>query len=312
MTDDTTKPDEEQEGPVGGERLRKARRENDISIRDVAKELHLDEHKVRALEKNEFDILGAPVFAKGHLRKYAEIVGVDVDDVMTDYYQMNRSTGAPPVVGLKPGKPREINAVPWIAGAVVTLLVAALLYWWFATPADEPAVQDAASLSAPFVAEPASESPVPPGPGPTAAAESEPAAEAPIGTESAPRVEEAVQAVAEPVQDSDEATDAEPESPAEPEVVTESAYSPTPGAPQVAVTLTFSGDCWTEVTDSSGRRLFYALGQEGRAVNLSGDAPMRLILGDADFVSVTVEGRPWPIPASARRGQLARLTIPAQ
>jgi cytoskeleton protein RodZ len=317
MSDDTTKPDEDQEGPVGGERLRKARRENDISIRDVAKELHLDEHKVRALEKNEFDILGAPVFAKGHLRKYAEIVGVDVDDVMTDYYQMNRSSGAPPVVGLKPGKPREINAVPWIAGAIVALLVAAALYWWFATPADEPTVQDAASLSAPFVAEPASEAPAPsvPGPGPATIAESEPEAEAPAmpDPDPAPRVEEAMQAVPEAAQDADEAADAEPDAPAEPEaVVAESAYSPTPGAPQVAVTLTFSGDCWTEVTDSSGRRLFYALGQEGRAVNLSGDAPMRLILGDADFVSVTVEGRSWPIPASARRGQLARLTIPAQ
>jgi cytoskeleton protein RodZ len=315
MSDDTTKPDEDQEGPVGGERLRKARRENDISIRDVAKELHLDEHKVRALEKNEFDILGAPVFAKGHLRKYAEIVGVDVDDVMTDYYQMNRSTGAPPVVGLKPGKPREINAVPWIAGVIAVLLVAAALYWWFAATDDEPAVQDAASLSAPFVAEPAVEAVAPAvsGPEPATGAESEPAAEAPTGTDPAPRVEAATQPAPEPAEDVDEVADADPESPAEPEtVVSESAYSPTPGAPQVAVSLTFSGDCWTEVTDSSGRRLFYALGQEGRVVNLSGDAPMRLILGDADFVSVTVEGRPWPIPASARRGQLARLTIPAQ
>ena len=315
MNEDTTKPDEDQEGPVGGERLRKARRENDISIRDVAKELHLDEHKVRALEKNEFDILGAPVFAKGHLRKYAEIVGVDVDDVMTDYYQMNRSTGVPPVVGLKPGKPREINAVPWIAGAIVALLIGAVLYWWFATPADAPVGQDAASLSAPFVAEPASETPLPSvaGPTPAAEAEAEPVAEAPTGAEPAPRVEEAQQAVDEPPQDAEESTEAASAAPAEPEpVVAASAYSPTPGAPQVAVTLTFSGDCWTEVSDSSGRRLYYALGQEGRAVDLSGDAPLRLILGDADFVSVTVEGRPWPIPASARRGQLARLTIPAQ
>jgi cytoskeleton protein RodZ len=120
------------------------------------------------------------------------------------------------------------------------------------------------------------------------------------------------EAVAEEAADEliDEVDEAESEPPAaEPDAA---AYEPTPGAPQVAVTLTFSGDCWTEVTDSSGRRLFYDLGREGRAVNLSGDAPLRLILGDADNVSVTVEGRPWPIPASARRGQLARLTISAQ
>ena len=75
MSDDAKEPDTDEEGPLGGERLRAARRANDISLRDIAKELHLDEGKVRALEQNDFDVLGAPVFAKGHLRKYAELVG---------------------------------------------------------------------------------------------------------------------------------------------------------------------------------------------------------------------------------------------
>ncbi|MDH4073705.1 MAG: DUF4115 domain-containing protein, partial [Gammaproteobacteria bacterium] len=89
-------------------------------------------------------------------------------------------------------------------------------------------------------------------------------------------------------------------------------YLPTPGVPQVSVTLAYGGDCWTEISDNTGRRLYYALGQAGQSVTVSGDAPLRLILGDADAVDVTVEGQPWRIPASARRGQLARLTIPAQ
>jgi transcriptional regulator with XRE-family HTH domain len=109
MSDENSAKEESEGGPVGGERLKKARREHDISVRDVAKELHLDEYKVRALEKNEFDVLGAPVFAKGHLRKYAELVGVDTDDVMTDYYQMNRSAAAPPVVKLYCPKPLTLN-----------------------------------------------------------------------------------------------------------------------------------------------------------------------------------------------------------
>ena len=55
-------------GPVGGERLAAGRRERGISVHEIAKELHLDEPKVRALEENRFDVLGAPVFAKGHMR----------------------------------------------------------------------------------------------------------------------------------------------------------------------------------------------------------------------------------------------------
>jgi len=79
--------------------------------------------------------------------------------------------------------------------------------------------------------------------------------------------------------------------------------------PQVRVELTYTGDCWTEVSDASGKRLFYDLGAAGRVVPLRGDAPLRIVLGDSANVSITVEGRDYQIPSSARSGRLARLTI---
>ncbi len=82
--------------------------------------------------------------------------------------------------------------------------------------------------------------------------------------------------------------------------------------PQVRVELSFSGDCWTEVSDASGRRLFYDLGTAGRVVTVSGDEPLRIVLGDSENVSIAVEGRDYPIPNSARSGRLARLTINSQ
>lgn len=295
MNDETPAKEENEDGPVGGERLRKARRENDISVRDVAKELHLDEYKVRALEKNEFDVLGAPVFAKGHLRKYAELVGVDTDDVMTDYYQMNRAAGAPPVVGPKRKMPSDTNPMPWIIGAVAVLVIALAGLWWFLLRSPEPVVSVEPEGLAPFVAESAPET--------TAAAEPDPE---PVQQETAVASDEPV--ATEVVDDAtDDAAD---------DVVAVAAatptYQPTPGVPQVGVDLVFSGDCWTEVSDASGRRLFYELGYEGRVVTVAGDAPLRIILGDADNVSLSVDGEAWPIPASARRGRLARLTISPQ
>lgn len=307
MSDEnTTQEQGEDDGPVGGERLRVARRANDISVRDVAKELHLDEFKVRALEKNEFDVLGAPVFAKGHLRKYAELVGVSVDDVMTDYYQMNRATGAPPVVGHRQKPPREINLVPWILAAVAVLLIAGVAWWWFALRSPSPAPAPAAEPAtlAPFTATPTRTGEVSAG----SESESEPEAEpvAQVAEPDAPAISTSAAESAESAETADSTvTDT---------ILTEETtnYAPTPGAPQVGVVLTFSGECWTEVSDGAGRRLFYDLGSSGRIVNVSGDAPLRLILGDADNVSITVEGEPWPIPASARRGQLARLSIAAR
>ena len=304
MSEEPEKTEEASDGPVGGERLRAARRENNISVRDIAKELHLDEPKVRALERNEFDDLGAPVFAKGHLRKYAELVGVSVEDIMTDYYQMNRSVGAPPVVGPKRRQPRDFNAGPWIGVAVVVVILAAALYWWFAMREPAPAAPaiEPATLT-PFTEPEPEEAVDAPVEDDTAVADDvDSASGAEVGNEVADETVEPAASLPEPAAAADE-----PVAAVEPGV--DAGYEPTPGAPQVTVDLAFTGDCWTEVSDAGGRRLFYDLGAEGRVVTLSGDAPLRLILGDADNVAVTVDGAPYTIPAAARRGRLARLSI---
>ena len=51
--DNKTSEPEESSGPAAGERLAAARRELNISVDEIAKELHLDEAKVRALERND-------------------------------------------------------------------------------------------------------------------------------------------------------------------------------------------------------------------------------------------------------------------
>ena len=113
MNDENDKPDEqeaeaEEQPLLAGERLAEARRERQISVLEIAKELHLDETKVRALESNDFETLGAPVFAKGHLRKYAAIVGIDESDVLAEYYGLTRSQPIPPVVSERRKPRREL------------------------------------------------------------------------------------------------------------------------------------------------------------------------------------------------------------
>ena len=71
MSDEQDKSDEEKsdaeslQGARGGERLAEARRELQISVLEVAKELHLDEPKVRALERNDFEVLGCTGIRQG-------------------------------------------------------------------------------------------------------------------------------------------------------------------------------------------------------------------------------------------------------
>lgn len=267
-----TDREEESQGPLGGERLAEARREQQIAVIEIAKELHLDEYKVRALERNDFDVLGAPVFAKGHLRKYAQLVNVDQADVMADYYHLNRSAGALPVIPARRRERRVMSPGPWIA-AIVVIVIAATAYWWFAvreTAAPPPVTGEIAPL--PLESEPADEQ----------------------QPDVADAVDDAV---------TEEPVDAEEPEPAVVDVVTAT------DSLEMNLSITYSGDCWTEITDASGRRLFFELGKAGRTVDLSGEAPFNVLFGNAANVSITVNGRSFDIPAADRRGRTARLTI---
>jgi len=281
MSDENDKAEEaimndESEGPVGGERLAEARRKLQISVVDIAKELHLDDFKVRALECNDFDVIGAPVFAKGHLKKYAQLVKVDEADVMADYYQLERASGMPPVV---PGRsrPRQtISPGPWIA-AILVIAIAGSGYWWLTTRETPPA--------------------------------------RPVTGEIAPLPQETDSSVTEvdetelPDQTGtiDAQRDAEPAF--EPELAPEPVALPVVETDALEMSITYSGDCWTEITDASGRRLFFDLGKSGTTVNLTGEAPFNALFGDAANVSLVVNGAAFDIPTRDRRGRTARLTI---
>lgn len=295
MTDDTQSNDHnEPEGPLAGERLAAARRERDISIFDIAKELHLDEPKVQALEQNKFETLGAPVFAKGHLRKYAELVGVPVDDVLADYYTLNRAVGAPPVVGPPRKHQRDIRIGPWIVGIAAILAAATVIYWWLGRDAGTPAASVDSGPDTGFSL---------PTTTPTAidSTDQQTTADMPPALADTEVTDDSQTEDLLPSTTTDVAGSANSSAASEPR--------PTTGGPQVTLGIRFSGECWTEVSDASGTRLFFDLGRAGRTVSVTGDAPLRVLFGNSDNVTVTVDGSDFPIPASMRRGQTARLTI---
>ncbi|MEO0996994.1 MAG: helix-turn-helix domain-containing protein, partial [Pseudomonadota bacterium] len=116
-------------GPLCGERLKAARVEQSIELDTIARELHVDLATLAALEENRFEALGAPVFAKGHLRKYAAFVKLPVDEILDDYRTLQSSTELPPVVVPKPAASRGFKPPSWLYGllAAVFILVALLL-----------------------------------------------------------------------------------------------------------------------------------------------------------------------------------------
>lgn len=122
-------------GSSPGARLRAAREARGLSIEDVAERLRLNAALVLAMEQDRFALLGAPVFARGHLRNYAVLVGApeqeimaacDVDDV--------------PQPSLLPAldlKPRSRSHARWawpVAAVLLAIAVVAVFWWWTAGP----------------------------------------------------------------------------------------------------------------------------------------------------------------------------------
>ena len=300
MTDEKDKPDDEApeakaEGPLGGERLAEARRAKQISVLEIAKELHVEEAKIRALENNDFDVLGAPVFAKGHLKKYSQLVGVNHDNVLADYYRLTRAQEMPPVIVNRQKPRRELSPGPLVA-AIIVIVLMAVAYWLlierpFATP-PVPAAMPSAE------------------PAPASTPEPEPLTDTEPAGDTGPGEEPAAEPQAEemPAQPpADEPDPAPAETQQQPSPVVDDTGAPAEG--EVRLSVTFLGDCWTEITDATGRRLFFQLGRSGRTVNVSGTAPLTVLFGDADNVDVRVDGEDFTIPAANRRGRTARLTI---
>jgi cytoskeletal protein RodZ len=81
-----------------------------------------------------FELLGAPVFAKGYLKQYGARLGLDVRALCADFELLNGSAG----VDISPYRsmalrPEKRIGVPVMAGIILVVLLALALYWWFGT-----------------------------------------------------------------------------------------------------------------------------------------------------------------------------------
>lgn len=276
-----------------GEMLRAGRAAQELSLEQVAAELRMEPRMLRALEEHRFDVLGAPVFAKGYLKQYAHRLKLSYDDVLVEYYRVAdpRDVTIAPSRVIRLRDERQITI--WVvAGVVIALLGVFLFLWWTSQPTTtfEPGI---ASPIDEFDEESLDLDPLPP-----------------------PQEPSDPGAGAEPSQPLEPAADAAPETPPDeivvptPQAVAEVALDdPPPSGPTLRVVLVFRQDSWVEVVDSEGRRLFYGLGRAGARSGLVGVPPIDVLLGNAAGVGVEVDGQSFTVPGAARQGNLARFTL---
>jgi cytoskeleton protein RodZ len=270
-----------------GARLRREREAQGIGHQQAAESLNLDPFVLTCLEANDFAALGAPVFVKGHLRRYATLLGLAEDEILSMYDRSKQQLGEPSLVPksrleMAPvrGKPRW----PWVVGGALTFFVAAGLIAYLSEhglPWVGPAADEA---TAPILQEvPATTSQAP-------AAAFEPAVTGSTtdSTSVAP-VPGQPAGTAPPASSSTQPPNARDGAGPATAADAPAALALQPG--QVSLQLKFAADSWVEVFDGSGKAVLYDLGKAGTERTLTAAAPLSVTIGNAASVTVAINGR---------------------
>jgi cytoskeleton protein RodZ len=261
-----------------GERLRAGRERAGLSVAAAAEKLHLDPKVIESLEADRFAELGASVYVRGHLRRYADFVGEPGAELVSLYTA--RDVRPPPPDLTQVPHPDHRADPRRLVTPIVGLSCAAILLfaiWWVL--AGSRSGSEPRAVPAPVV--PAAQS---------AAPVAQPQA-VPIAT--APTVTPAPGAAA-PAADAANAQPKREES--------------TP-ARETRLKLDLTNDSWVEVYDARGDRLFYDVASAGSVQSVSGRGPLRVVLGNAAGVTVEVDGQAREIPENAIDGEGARFVI---
>ncbi|MBW8037707.1 helix-turn-helix domain-containing protein [Lactobacillus helveticus] len=70
-----------------GEKLKSAREAKGLSIEDIEKATKIQSRYLTAIEKNEFDKLPGDFYVRAFIRQYAQVVGLDGKELLSDYHE---------------------------------------------------------------------------------------------------------------------------------------------------------------------------------------------------------------------------------
>lgn len=282
-----------------GDALKAAREAKGWTVQDAANKLRLMVRQVEAMEVEDYAALGQPVFARGFVRNYAKLLGIDPEPLLT---RMSESGAAPAEkIETETYLPEAASGVsPVLVGvlAALALLLAipAAIYLWLNSGGEEEHPSAPAGQTAPPPPVHATpESAIPPAaPSPQPAAPTEAPVETPAPV-SRPEPQPAPLPKPAPAQ---EPVQPKPELQPAPDAAAPEA-SGNPYLPanfrHKSIRLQFDQDAWVQIKDGNGRTIHSTLSKAGSTVDLSGKPPFEFVVGNAANVRMTYSGRAFDI-----------------
>ncbi|MDT3607433.1 cytoskeleton protein RodZ [Cronobacter dublinensis] len=316
-----------------GERLRLAREQLGLSQQVVAERLCLKVSTVRDIEEDNAPADLASTFLRGYIRSYARLVHVPEEELLPMLAKQApvRTAQVAPMQTYALGKSRKksdgwLMSFTWLVLFVVVGLTGA--WWWqnhkaqqeeISTMADQSSAelsQNAASspqsvpLNTDTPADASQEQATPPADLPSGDAQAT-AANTPQPTPMPSPTTASQQPVVVPPSQASTDTAAQQQNAAQSQLPVGQA-STAAAANGNALVMNFTADCWLEVTDATGKKLFSGLQRKDTNLNLTGEAPYRLKIGAPSAVQIQYQGKPVDLSRFIRTNQVARLTLNAE
>ena len=263
-----------------GEMLANKRSEKELSVNQVAREIKIEPHFIEMIENNDFESIGAPVFVKGYLRQYSELVGLNPDLIIEKYSAINSIEDSPPIVNDSVDQISKYVLTPKIIliAIVVILISFGVLATVFGIFGNNEAVVIKMETETESL-----ESLLPP--------------------VTAPQTESSETQI-------DESFEMETETESLESLLTSASNEFFIDENLMNLTIIYSGLCWTEIFDANGERLYFGLGDQDREVNIDGVPPFDVMLGAADnLLEIKLEGREYNVVDSIRRGEVLRFKV---
>ncbi|HEX5339450.1 MAG TPA: RodZ domain-containing protein [Gammaproteobacteria bacterium] len=305
-----TGPDRGDSHTALGAELRAAREQRGLSLHQASQELHIGDSILDALERGDYAELGAPIFVRGHLRGYARLLGLAEDEVLAHYEQEGDKPAPPALVPQKlDGGARRIST-QLFSLLVIVLLVVLGVVWWLNRPAPvrvasvvKPSTQPATTIPATGIPAPATLQAAPVAVMHTVASGAEAqVAELSKQPAATPAPRHMIKPIELPAKSAPmQAAAGSTQNTAQPPA--------TSATPLTRVQFMLNQASWIEVYDASGKRLYYDLAPAGENVNVSGEGPLQVFLGNAPGVSIQMDGTKFDQTPYTRADNTARFRL---
>lgn len=286
-----------------GTTLRNARVAADWTLAEAANKLNLTPRAVESLETEQFDRLPGMTFARGYIRSYAKILGLDADQLAKQFDVTIGSGAAVKAVQTidQVGELRRMSRGILQFGffiILVVVLAGGYYAWQTLNSADKADASQSAvfdrveveradgSMHVQTIDEPEDQA--------LALSLAEPlepvlSAAVEVGTDES----------AESALNSAEATTA----------VHQSSFDLSTLVPGTGVVeFSFENECWLRVLDGQGKEISSGLKRAGERVQVVGKLPLDIHLGYAKGVTMLYNGEPFDFSSSVR-GETARVKL---